>query len=714
MKRIFTLSACFIAFCSCQAITEVELQDSICSDEFVTITATLENPTKTVLDSDMETVLWKPAETIKVFSDGESAVFTSTNKVNTATADFNGNITIGKDIFGVYPSTGATFSNGHINTTLPGAQIAQENSFSDKLLITAGHSTDLNLKFYNVCSGLRFTLEQKGIRTVTIKSLDNTPLAGNIAIDFREDGKPFISNISNPKTEITVFAPNYGVFETGKWYYIVLLSDMSCDGISFYFFDGDKRGERSLNTRSVNFKRSIFKQAEKLDAGVEMIECAPLYDEIWYITTDCEPISANDTYENGMGIVKSTGPIKVLSNMSDYRIKYAILPEGLETITGSNFPNVRSITVPSTVRKIKSYGLEDALEVHFKGAAPTLDLMSDDEGDPYYVCYDVSAILYVKPEYYQTFLNNWCSRYNYYLCNVELETPVPNNEIWYTTTDENIVTLSNVFPRHIDFGADVVSNTYVNGVGKIVFNGEISQIGNNAFYYVNNLESIFLPESVTTIGRSSFAGCSGLKTVYLPKGLELINTGAFESCTSLTKIVIPNDTSFKDYSSGEWVGNPFNLCNHLTGFFHNGQWVTTIVWTNTLIAHAGGISSFYNELSSNNNWNYSIIGDGALANCPINSFVISASCTEIGNSAFLNCNKLTTVTIPDQCYFISTNAFYGCTELKSIRVERTTPPSGNDTMFGGTTCPIYVPSSALNAYKTAYGWSNYASRIVGY
>ena len=86
----------------------------------------------------------------------------------------------------------------------------------------------------------------------------------------------------------------------------------------------------------------------------------------------------------------------------------------------------------------------------------------------------------------------------------------------------------------------------------------------------------------------------------------------------------------------------------------------------------------------------------------------------IGMSAFYGCGKLTSLTIPKTVTIIKNNAFYNCSGLTSITVEATTPPSLiNSNALEGTNANlvIYVPAESVNAYKTASGWSTYASRI---
>ena len=56
--------------------------------------------------------------------------------------------------------------------------------------------------------------------------------------------------------------------------------------------------------------------------------------------------------------------------------------------------------------------------------------------------------------------------------------------------------------------------------------------------------------------------------------------------------------------------------------------------------------------------------------------------------------------------------FKGCSSLKEVTFLHTTPPSYNDTLSGCSKLEtIYVPDSAVSAYKTATGWSQFASKI---
>lgn len=90
-------------------------------------------------------------------------------------------------------------------------------------------------------------------------------------------------------------------------------------------------------------------------------------------------------------------------------------------------------------------------------------------------------------------------------------------------------------------------------------------------------------------------------------------------------------------------------------------------------------------------------------------FVISDEGTKIGNGAFKG-TKIRTLTIPQTVTTIYGTCLNGCTEMQYVRFLGTTPPETvKDGAFSNGTYPIYVPSSAVNTYKTKL--PAYASRI---
>lgn len=84
-----------------------------------------------------------------------------------------------------------------------------------------------------------------------------------------------------------------------------------------------------------------------------------------------------------------------------------------------------------------------------------------------------------------------------------------NDEIWYTSADENVITL----PSTGEFNVKIKSNTYKYGTGVITFDGDLTNIGNEAFCGCDDLTSIIIPNSVTVIGRMAFYSCTSLTSI---------------------------------------------------------------------------------------------------------------------------------------------------------------------------------------------------------
>ncbi len=110
------------------------------------------------------------------------------------------------------------------------------------------------------------------------------------------------------------------------------------------------------------------------------------------------------------------------------------------------------------------------------------------------------------------------------------------------------------------------------------------------------------------------------------------------------------------------------------------------------------------------------IGAEAFYGCDgLTSITLPESVTTIGAEAFCHCYGLTSITLPESVTTIGERAFYYCDNLKTFYIKSSTPPtiSGDGYLFYDVPT-IYVPQDAVEAYKSAEGWSKYSSKIMGY
>ncbi len=101
-----------------------------------------------------------------------------------------------------------------------------------------------------------------------------------------------------------------------------------------------------------------------------------------------------------------------------------------------------------------------------------------------------------------------------------------------------------------DKGNAVLPSWYVYRaqIRNVVVNGNVSKIGNYAFYKYPNLKSVVLGEGVKEVGDRTFYECTLLSELSLPESLEQIGQKfvsysdygcSFFNCTSLREITLP-------------------------------------------------------------------------------------------------------------------------------------------------------------------------------
>ena len=301
-------------------------------------------------------------------------------------------------------------------------------------------------------------------------------------------------------------------------------------------------------------------------------------------------------------------------------------------------------------------------------------------------------------------------------------TPDYTNCIFYTTSNGNIVSpyMSN------GFGATIISNKIINGVGVITFDDSITTIGEYAFYDCDSLTSITIPDSVTTIGNNAFYGCTGeliinnkivekdynygnypfkngwlygskFTSLTIGNGVTTIGEYAFCGCESLTSVTIGDSvTTIGDFA--------FYSCINLRSVTI-GDSVTTI--GDYAFDDCYDLTSVYiNDISAwcNISFGYSSnpLSNGCdlyLNNELVTDLTIPDSVTSIGNYAFYDCDDLRSVTIPDSVTSIGYYAFYDCDDLRSVTI----PDSVTSIGYNAFADCDYLKSVAIGDGVTTIG-----------
>ena len=267
-----------------------------------------------------------------------------------------------------------------------------------------------------------------------------------------------------------------------------------------------------------------------------------------------------------------------------------------------------------------------------------------------------------------------------------LTTP-PDNEIWYTSTDGEIVE-----PNNADcFGANLLSNTYENGKGVMTFTGSVTMLGDESisssadapFSHRKNLQTISLPSSVRKIGFSAFFSSYNLTSIGLPDYLEYLGSGAFED-TGIQEIYIP-ETDFFD-------GSPLRDCNSLSRI--TGPHAT---------ADGKGLVDKYQKLVG-------VVSAG------LTTYQVPDGVEGLGARAFASCEQLKSVTLPSSLTYIGIQCFDGCTALAEIELpESVTSIGGSAFCYCTSLTHFHIPARAKlshNVFSQCRSLSSFTGRFA--
>ena len=320
-------------------------------------------------------------------------------------------------------------------------------------------------------------------------------------------------------------------------------------------------------------------------------------------------------------------------------------------------------------------------------------------------------------------------------CNVTVTHP--DNIIYYTSTDGNIVKPFNGSA----FGANIISNEYYDGLGKIVFNSSVMKIGNNAFYECKTLRSMTIPESVTSIGDNAYYYCVALGNVMLSEATLTIGKRAFYRCGNLSIKLTNKITSIGD-EAFMYACGPLQIPSSVKtigAFAFSFSSISEVILNEGLISI--GESAFWasnlSEIAIPNtvtSIGYRAFGDCRLhgdinvpgsvskiesrlfASSPVVSVTINEGTTELGSYVFEGCGKLTTVNLPSTIQDMGYSTFQDCLVLANIYLRAQIPPfiSPYTDIFKGSNSEvnIWVPRASVEAYKEK--WSTYKDNIKGY
>ena len=235
---------------------------------------------------------------------------------------------------------------------------------------------------------------------------------------------------------------------------------------------------------------------------------------------------------------------------------------------------------------------------------------------------------------------------------------------------------------------------------KVPYNGKtynVKAIGSYAFSQCSDLVKVVIGSNVEKIGFRAFQSCTSLKDINWSNNIRSYDSEAFYGCTSLTGVELS--------SSLESMGN-----NVFTGCIN----LTTAVINEGCAVIGENAFNGCGKLSTVNIPNsVTIMGGSAFYRCKaLTSANIGNGVKTINSYTFYECTSLETVRIGSKVTDINFRAFCSCPALKSFTCYTIEPPTLNEEAFSSYTSAVYVPASAVDAYKAADVWKKFGTNIL--
>ena len=244
----------------------------------------------------------------------------------------------------------------------------------------------------------------------------------------------------------------------------------------------------------------------------------------------------------------------------------------------------------------------------------------------------------------------------------------------------------------------------------IVFPSTLTTISDSAFYQCTIPQGITIPASVTTIGKSAFNECyfptltfaegsqlqtisqeafrkCGFSQLTLPASVTTIEKEAFRLCENLRSVNLENIQQLGEFAffgcAFESLAIPSTITEIPKGAFSNCKYLTSLTIPEGV--KVIGVSAF-SQMGYNYNLNTSVqinisipasvetIGDDAfmstynLANV---SFSENSQLKRIGKQAFLACNYLEEIVIPEGVTTLGERVLGSCQKLRKVTLPST-------------------------------------------
>lgn len=306
----------------------------------------------------------------------------------------------------------------------------------------------------------------------------------------------------------------------------------------------------------------------------------------------------------------------------------------------------------------------------------------------------------------------------YYKINGSRATVTYKGTSYYSYSDE--YTGNVTIPASVTYNGTTYSVTSIgyaafedcSGLTSVSIPNTVTSINYDAFRGCNSLTSVAIPNSVTSIGEYTFCGCSGLTSVTIPNSVTSIGEYAFCDCSNLNYLSIGDSVAYVGLNA--FTGTAW-LTNQPDGLLYVGSVAlgykgtmpagTCISLRNNTLGIAAGAFLGCNDLTNVDIPNsVTTIGEYAFSDCSsLTSIVIPNSVTSLGYAAFNECYSLLSVSISNSLTSIGSSTFVDCFSLTSVTIPNSVTEIDAHAFYScsGLTS-IIIPNSVISIGEGAF------------
>ena len=246
----------------------------------------------------------------------------------------------------------------------------------------------------------------------------------------------------------------------------------------------------------------------------------------------------------------------------------------------------------------------------------------------------------------------------------------------------------------------------------------VTTINNATFYECKRLTDCTLPESLTTIGDEAFEK-SGLKRITIPANVSKIGDYAFAH-SNLTDVTVEGkELSDAVIDASAFYSIPATAVLHVpAAFVSEYEYEPWLSWFASVEGYEEGIFTYegLTYLVTDDYNQYVQVGDGKHAACdskaseikipmslpnPINGRYYTV--TAVGDYAFFQCNKLTSVELPFYVESIGINSFSTCSSLQSVKMGYNLKSIGSHAFAKCTSLTeVVIPKNVIHISAGAF------------